>query len=112
MEAVIRAGAGTAKSCFMSRGETLVAVSVSAAGDFSVGEATRSLEHPGLIPGGNYASYDVSADGQRFILAGQWERARTPPSRRFTLSKTGTKSSATVSRTKSPETNYIALVRG
>ena len=57
------------KELFYVEGQTLVAVSVSIAGDFSVGGATRLFEHPGLLPGGNYAPYDVSADGQRFILA-------------------------------------------
>ena len=57
------------KELFYVEGQTLVAVSVSTAGDFSVGEATRLFEHAGLRPGNNYAPYDVSADGQRFILA-------------------------------------------
>ena len=46
-----------------------MAVSVSSGSSFSVGSVTRLFEHPGLLPGGNYAPYDVSADGQRFILA-------------------------------------------
>ena len=46
-----------------------MAVSVSSGSSFSVGLATRLFEHPGLRPGTNYAPYDVSADGQRFILA-------------------------------------------
>ncbi len=50
-------------------GETLVAVSVSSGSSFSVGSAIRLFEHPGLRPGFNYAPYDVSADGQRFVLA-------------------------------------------
>ena len=57
------------KELFYVEGETLVAVSVSSGSSFSVGSATRLFEHPGLRPGGNYAPYDVSADGQRFILA-------------------------------------------
>ena len=37
---------------------------------FSVGSATRLFEHPGLGPNYiNYAPYDVSTDGKRFILA-------------------------------------------
>ena len=59
------------KELFYVEEQTLVAVSVSMAGDFSVGGATRLFEHPGLLTGGNYAPYDVSADGQRFILAEQ-----------------------------------------
>ena len=57
------------KELFYVEGETLVAVSVSSGSSFSVGSATRLFEHAGLRPGGNYAPYDVSADGQRFILA-------------------------------------------
>jgi len=57
------------KELFYVEGETLVAVSVSSGSSFPVGPATRLFEHPGLRPGGNYAPYDVSADGQRFILA-------------------------------------------
>ena len=47
----------------------MVTVSVSSGSSFSVGSATRLFEHPGLRPGSNYAPYDVSADGQRFVLA-------------------------------------------
>ena len=57
------------KELFYGEGETLVAVSVSSGSSFSVGSATRLFEHPGLRPGNNYPPYDVSADGQRFILA-------------------------------------------
>ncbi len=57
------------KELFYVEGQTLVAVSVSSGLSFSVGSATRLFEHPGLRPGRNYAPYDVSADGQRFILA-------------------------------------------
>ena len=57
------------RELFYVEGQTLVAVSVSSGSSFSVGSATRLFEHPGLRPGFNYAPYDVSADGQRFILA-------------------------------------------
>ena len=57
------------KELFYVEGQTLVAVSVSSGSSFSVGSATRLFEHPVLRPGFNYAPYDVSADGQRFILA-------------------------------------------
>ena len=57
------------KELFYVEGQTLVAVSVSSGSSFSVGSATRLFEHPGLSPGTNYAPYDVSVDGQRFILA-------------------------------------------
>ena len=58
------------KELFYVEGETLVAVSVSSGSSFSVGPATRLFEHPDLGLGTNYAPYDVSADGQRFILTG------------------------------------------
>jgi len=54
------------KELFYVEGQTLVAVSVSTAPSFSAGSATRLFEHPGLRPANNY---DVSADGQQFILA-------------------------------------------
>ena len=58
------------KELFYGEGETLVAVSVtSGSSSFSLGSATRLFEHPGLKPGMIYPHYDVSADGQRFILA-------------------------------------------
>ena len=60
------------KELFYVDGQTLVAVSVSSGSSFSVGSATRLFEHPGLEPPSNvaiYAPYDVSVDGQRFILA-------------------------------------------
>ena len=57
------------KELFYVEGETLVAVSVSSGSSFSVGSATRLFEHPGLREAVNYAPYDISADGQRFILA-------------------------------------------
>ncbi len=57
------------KELFYVERQTLLAVSVSSGSSFSVGSATRLFEHTGLLPGGNYAPYDVSADGQRFILA-------------------------------------------
>ena len=57
------------KELFYVEGNTLVAVSVSTAPSFSVGSATRLFEHPGLRSGIYLGPYDVSADGQRFILA-------------------------------------------
>ena len=56
---------------FYVEGQTLVAVSVSSGSSFSVGSATRLFEHPGLGLGAGIdsAPYDISADGQRFILA-------------------------------------------
>ena len=60
-------------------GNTLVAVSVSTAPSFSVGSATRLFEHPGLGAGFAYTPYDVSADGQRFILAEPVEEGAETP---------------------------------
>ena len=57
------------RELFYVEGQTLVAVSVSSGSSFSVGSATRLFEHPGLRPGFAYPPYDVSADGQLFILA-------------------------------------------
>ncbi len=67
------------KELFYVEGQTLVAVSVSSGSSFSVGSATRLFEHPGLGPGINYAPYDVSADGQRFILAEPVEQGADAP---------------------------------
>ena len=56
------------KELFYVQGETLFAVEVSTEGEFSIGKTTRLFDHPGLRPGFNYAPYDVSLDGKRFIL--------------------------------------------
>ncbi len=70
------------KELFYVEGQTLVAVPVSSgSSSFSVGSATRLFELPSLRPGANSAPYDVSADGQRFILAesvGEGADAREP----------------------------------
>jgi len=49
---------------------TLMAVEVSTEGEFSMGPTTRLFEHPALarITGG-YTPYDVSLDGQSFLIA-------------------------------------------
>ncbi len=59
------------KELFYVEGQTLVAVSVSSGSSFSAGSATRLFEHPGLGLGAGILSapYDVSADGQRFVVA-------------------------------------------
>jgi Tol biopolymer transport system component len=54
---------------FYVEGRTLVAVSVSGDPPFSVGSATRLFEHSTLREGNRDPRYDVSADGQRFLLA-------------------------------------------
>ena len=51
-----------------------------------------------------YPQYDVSADGWRFVVA---EPIGAPPNRPSSSSRTGTKSTATASRTKFHETNQI-----
>jgi len=56
------------KELFYTEGSTLVAVSVSTGPNFSVGSATRLFEHPTLARG-PYPQYDVSADGEQFIVA-------------------------------------------
>ena len=71
------------KELFYVEGQTLVAVSVSSGSSFSVGSATPLFGHPGLGLGAGLdsAPYDVSADGQRFILAepvGEGADAREP----------------------------------
>ena len=55
------------KELFYVEGETLIAVSVSTAASFSVGSTTRLFEHASLK--NSPVPYDVSADGQRFIVA-------------------------------------------
>ena len=46
-----------------------MAVSVSTEGEFSASSPTELFEHPGLRRVLDYPNYDVSLDGQRFILA-------------------------------------------
>ena len=46
-----------------------MAVPVEASPNFSVGSVTRLFEHPSLAAGLRIAQYDVSADGERFLLA-------------------------------------------
>ena len=56
------------KELFYVEHDTLVAVSVTLKPAFSVGSTTRLFSHPGLIVPYPAQQYDVSADGQRFIL--------------------------------------------
>ncbi len=67
------------KELLYVEGNTFVAVSVSTSPSFAVGSATPLFEHPGLRPGNNYAPYDISADGQRFILAEPAEEGADAP---------------------------------
>ena len=64
---------------FYVEGDTLVAVSVTTSPEFSVGPATRLFEHPSLTRS-FYPQYDVSADGQRFVLAAPVEAEGAEPS--------------------------------
>jgi hypothetical protein len=64
------------KELFYVEGDTLLAVSLTTAPDFSLGAVNRLFSHPTLRQRVPYPQYDVSADGQRFILA---EQAGEPP---------------------------------
>ncbi len=65
------------KELFYVEGDTLLAVSVTTASNFSLGAVNPVFKHPTLRRAPNpYPQYDVSADGQRFILA---EQAGEPP---------------------------------
>ena len=56
------------KELFYVEGEKLMVVAVSTEGEFSPGSPTELFEHAGLRRIINYPNYDVSLDGQRFIL--------------------------------------------
>ncbi len=56
------------KELFYVQGEKLMVVAVSTEGVFSAGLPAELFEHPGLRSSLNYPNYDVSLDGQRFIL--------------------------------------------
>ncbi|MCH7945387.1 MAG: PD40 domain-containing protein [Armatimonadetes bacterium] len=56
------------KELFYVQGEKLMVVAVSTEGEFSAGLPTELFEHAGLRSSLNYPNYDVSLDGQRFIL--------------------------------------------
>ena len=55
------------RELFYVEGETLMAVVVSTTEGFSAGSAKPLFEHPGLAEG-NSSTFDVSADGQRFVV--------------------------------------------
>ena len=55
------------RELFYVEGETLMAVAVSTTKGFSAGSAKPLFEHPGLVADLS-SSYDVSADGQRFVV--------------------------------------------
>ena len=53
---------------FYVEGDTLIAVKVTTAPSFSPGSAERLFSSPSLVEQWSYPAYDVSADGQRFVL--------------------------------------------
>ena len=55
------------KELFYVEGETLILVPVSTTEGFSAGSGQPLFHHPGLGGGGS-STYDVSADGQRFVV--------------------------------------------
>ena len=55
------------RELFYVEGETLMSVAVSTTEGFSAGSVKPLFKHPGLGRGGS-STYDVSADGQRFVL--------------------------------------------
>ena len=67
------------KELFYVEGETMLAVSITTSPEFSVGPVTRLFEHPSLTRS-FYPQYDVSADGQRFLLAAPVEVEGAEPS--------------------------------
>ena len=72
------------RELFFVQGNTLVAASVTLAPTFSVGSAKRLFQaedafaRRGSSTMGRAYSYDVSADGQRFVLVEPLEDASTP----------------------------------
>ncbi len=64
------------KELFYVEGATLIAVPVSAGSRFSMGLANRLFEHSSLMNTVSYPMYDVSANGQRFVVA---EPVGAPP---------------------------------
>ncbi len=56
------------KELFYVENDTLVAVEVTTAPEFSMGAETRLFSSPNLVLPWPVPYYDVSADGQRFVL--------------------------------------------
>ncbi len=70
------------REIFYAEGTTLMAVSVRTSGSFAVSPPEPLFDHPGLLNMGSNreARYDVSVDGQRFVLPERVEgRAGKPP---------------------------------
>jgi Tol biopolymer transport system component len=59
------------KELFYVEGERLMVVGVSTEGEFSASPPAGLFEHPGLRRNSGLPTYDVSADGRRFILPEQ-----------------------------------------
>jgi hypothetical protein len=70
---------GNGKELFYLEGDTLVAVPVSTASGFSVGPPKHLFAHPAFYSGSRFHQYDVTADGERFILAHPVEDDYAPP---------------------------------
>ena len=65
------------KEIFYIEGQTQVAVAVTTWPDFSVGSVTR-LFQSGYFRAADWHSYDVSTDGQRFVVVDSAEGAEPP----------------------------------
>ena len=68
---------GDGKELFYVEGDTLVAVSVTTRPTFSVGSAKRLFDAQGALEG-NRHRYDVSPDGQRFVMVETLEEPPAP----------------------------------
>ena len=75
------------KEIFYVEGDTMIAVSVSTRAGFSVGKAARLFQNPNLpYPSGGFAfRYDVSPDGQRFVLREPVDTEDSQPAIRVVL---------------------------
>ena len=65
------------KELFYVEGQTLMAVAVTTRPDFSVGDATRLFQSD-YFRASEWHGYDVSADGQRFVIPESVEGAEPP----------------------------------
>ena len=71
------------KELFYVEGGTLMSVPVEVSPTFSVGSVTRLFEHPSLAAGLFIAQYDVSGDGEQFLLAERVEAEVEEPAIRI-----------------------------
>ena len=95
---------GDGRELYYVEGETLLAVAVTSAPDFSVGKAVRLFEQKGITRDGGQ-QYDVSADGQRFVLV-EPVAAKPPPP--FGWSRTGSLSFAIAKRESNRSADLIS----